>query len=68
MSLKIDGETGCTVPKMDEADRMLLHLLKVGDPDPSDAALRVRSPREMSVSPDDHCQVATRCTLKKGVA
>ena len=44
----LDPEAGCTVAEMDEADRMPLRFLKVGDPTPKPTS-HVMFPPEMSV-------------------
>ena len=64
----MDPETGCTAAEMDEADKIPLRLLKVSDPTPSDTALRVTFPPEMSVGQTIAARWGRGASRRKGVA
>jgi hypothetical protein len=65
---EIDPETGCTAAEMNEADRIPLRLLKVGDPTPSDTASRVTFPPEMSVGQTIAARWGRGSSCRRGVA
>jgi hypothetical protein len=64
----MDPETGCTPADMEEADRMPLRLLKVGDPTKSAAAPRVTFPPEMSVGQTISARWGRGASRRKGIA
>ena len=67
----VDPETGCTPAEMEEADRMPLRVLKIGDNEhtPSDpAASHVTFPPEMSVGQTIAARWGRGARRRKGVA
>ena len=65
----IDPETGCTAGEMEEADRMPLRFLKIGDldPTPSEPASHVMFPPEMSVGQTITARWGRGARRRKGV-
>jgi hypothetical protein len=66
----VDPETGCTPAEMEEADRMPLRVLRIGDVEhtPSDPASHVTFPPEMSVSQTIAARWGRGARRRKGVA